>query len=87
MVGPSGHWQDDLARAMREKGCPVFFIRGSDFVEMFVGVGASRVRDMFDPGEEVRATALSLRGVTHGGRHRGHGVGGGGHDDDKRGKT
>src|SRR5207248_415371 len=70
-----------LARAIAgEADVPFFSISGSDFVEMFVGVGASRVRDMFEQGKKSAPCIIFIDEIDAVGRHRGHGVGGG-HDE------
>src|SRR5216110_3451710 len=63
-----------------EADVPFFSISGSDFVEMFVGVGASRVRDMFEQGKKSAPCIIFIDEIDAVGRHRGHGVGGG-HDE------
>src|ERR1043166_6818910 len=81
MVGPPGTGKTLLARAIAgEADVPFFSISGSDFVEMFVGVGASRVRDMFDQGKKSAPCIIFIDEIDAVGRHRGHGVGGG-HDE------
>lgn len=81
MVGPPGTGKTLLARAIAgEADVPFFSISGSDFVEMFVGVGASRVRDMFEQGKKAAPCLIFIDEIDAVGRHRGHGVGGG-HDE------
>lgn len=81
MVGPPGTGKTLLARAIAgEADVPFFCISGSDFVEMFVGVGASRVRDMFEQGKKSAPCLIFIDEIDAVGRHRGHGVGGG-HDE------
>jgi len=81
MVGPPGTGKTLLARAIAgEADVPFFSISGSDFVEMFVGVGASRVRDMFDQGRKSAPCLIFIDEIDAVGRHRGHGLGGG-HDE------
>ncbi len=81
MVGSPGTGKTLLARAIAgEADVPFFSISGSDFVEMFVGVGASRVRDMFDQGKKSAPCLIFIDEIDAVGRHRGHGVGGG-HDE------
>jgi len=81
LVGPPGTGKTLLARAIAgEAGVPFFSISGSDFVEMFVGVGASRVRDMFDQGKKNAPCILFIDEIDAVGRHRGAGMGGG-HDE------
>src|ERR1700750_648949 len=81
MVGPPGNGKTPLARAIAgEADVPFFSISGSDFVEMFVGVGASRVRDMFEQGKKSAPCIIFIDEIDAVGRHRGHGVGGG-HDE------
>lgn len=81
MVGPPGTGKTLLARAIAgEADVPFFSISGSDFVEMFVGVGASRVRDMFEQGKKSAPCLMFIDEIDAVGRHRGHGVGGG-HDE------
>src|SRR5437667_151656 len=78
MVGPPGTGKTLLARAIAgEADVPFFSISGSDFVEMFVGVGASRVRDMFEQGKKSAPCIIVIDEIDAVGRHRGHGVGGG----------
>src|SRR5207244_10446037 len=70
-----------LSRAIAgEADVPYFSISGSDFVEMFVGVGASRVRDMFEQGKKSAPCIIFIDEIDAVGRHRGHGLGGG-HDE------
>jgi cell division protease FtsH len=81
MVGPPGTGKTLLARAIAgEADVPFFSISGSDFVEMFVGVGASRVRDMFEQGKKNAPCLIFIDEIDAVGRHRGHGMGGG-HDE------
>jgi cell division protease FtsH len=81
MVGSPGTGKTLLARAIAgEADVPFFNISGSDFVEMFVGVGASRVRDMFEQGRKNAPCLIFIDEIDAVGRHRGHGVGGG-HDE------
>ena len=81
MVGPPGTGKTLLARAIAgEADVPFFSISGSDFVEMFVGVGASRVRDMFEQGKKNAPCIIFIDEIDAVGRHRGHGMGGG-HDE------
>ena len=81
MVGPPGTGKTLLARAIAgEADVPFFSISGSDFVEMFVGVGASRVRDMFEQGRKCAPCLIFIDEIDAVGRHRGHGMGGG-HDE------
>lgn len=81
MVGSPGTGKTLLARAIAgEADVPFFSISGSDFVEMFVGVGASRVRDMFEQGKKSSPCLIFIDEIDAVGRHRGHGVGGG-HDE------
>ena len=73
---PEGNYL--LARAVAgEANVPFFSISGSDFVEMFVGVGASRVRDMFEQGKKSAPCIIFIDEIDAVGRHRGHGLGGG----------
>ncbi|MBA2585120.1 MAG: ATP-dependent metallopeptidase FtsH/Yme1/Tma family protein, partial [Chthoniobacterales bacterium] len=81
LVGPPGTGKTLLARAIAgEADVPFFSISGSDFVEMFVGVGASRVRDMFEQGKKSAPCLIFIDEIDAVGRHRGHGLGGG-HDE------
>ena len=78
MVGPPGTGKTLLGRAgAGEAGVPFFFISGSDFVEMFVGVGASRVRDMFEQAKKNSPCIIFIDEIDAVGRHRGAGLGGG----------
>ena len=78
LVGPPGTGKTLLARAVAgEAGVPFFSISGSDFVEMFVGVGASRVRDMFEQAKKNAPCIIFIDEIDAVGRHRGAGVGGG----------
>jgi cell division protease FtsH len=78
LVGPPGTGKTLLARAIAgEAKVPFFSISGSDFVEMFVGVGASRVRDMFEQGKKNAPCLIFIDEIDAVGRHRGAGVGGG----------
>jgi cell division protease FtsH len=78
LVGPPGTGKTLLARAIAgEAGVPFFTISGSDFVEMFVGVGASRVRDMFEQGKKNAPCIIFIDEIDAVGRHRGAGMGGG----------
>ncbi len=78
LVGPPGTGKTLLARAIAgEAEVPFFSISGSDFVEMFVGVGASRVRDMFEQGKKNAPCIIFIDEIDAMGRHRGAGVGGG----------
>ena len=78
LVGPPGTGKTLLARAIAgEAGVPFFYISGSDFVEMFVGVGASRVRDMFEQGKKNAPCIIFIDEIDAVGRHRGAGLGGG----------
>jgi len=78
MVGPPGTGKTLLGRAVAgEAGVPFFFISGSDFVEMFVGVGASRVRDMFEQAKKNSPCIIFIDEIDAVGRHRGAGLGGG----------
>ncbi|HTJ84266.1 MAG TPA: ATP-dependent zinc metalloprotease FtsH [Polyangiaceae bacterium] len=81
MMGPPGTGKTLLARAVAgEAGVPFFSISGSDFVEMFVGVGASRVRDLFEQGKKHAPCIIFIDEIDAVGRHRGAGLGGG-HDE------
>ena len=81
LVGPPGTGKTLMARAVAgEAGVPFFIISGSDFVEMFVGVGASRVRDLFEQGKENSPCIIFIDELDAVGRQRGAGVGGG-HDE------
>ncbi|MCI1243868.1 MAG: ATP-dependent zinc metalloprotease FtsH [Acetobacter fabarum] len=78
LVGPPGTGKTLLARAIAgEANVPFFTISGSDFVEMFVGVGASRVRDMFEQGKKSAPCIIFIDEIDAVGRHRGAGMGGG----------
>ncbi len=81
MMGPPGTGKTLLARAIAgEAGVPFFSSSGSDFVEMFVGVGASRVRDLFEQGKKNAPCIIFIDEIDAVGRHRGAGLGGG-HDE------
>ena len=81
LYGPPGTGKTLLARAVAgEAGVPFFTISGSDFVEMFVGVGASRVRDLFEQAKEAAPAIVFIDEIDAVGRHRGAGLGGG-HDE------
>ena len=81
LVGPPGTGKTLLAKAVAgEAGVPFFSISGSDFVEMFVGVGASRVRDLFEQAKKVAPAIVFIDEIDAVGRHRGAGLGGG-HDE------
>ena len=81
LVGPPGTGKTLLAKAVAgEAGVPFFSISGSDFVEMFVGVGASRVRDLFEQAKKVSPAIVFIDEIDAVGRHRGAGLGGG-HDE------
>ncbi len=85
LMGPPGTGKTLLARAIAgEAGVPFFSISGSDFVEMFVGVGASRVRDLFEQGKKNAPCIVFIDEIDAVGRHRGPGLGGG---DDEREQT
>jgi len=78
LVGPPGTGKTLISRAVAgEAGVPFFTISGSDFVEMFVGVGASRVRDMFEQGKKSAPCIIFIDEIDAVGRHRGAGLGGG----------
>jgi cell division protease FtsH len=80
LMGPPGTGKTLLARAIAgEANVPFFSISGSDFVEMFVGVGASRVRDLFEQGKKHAPCIVFIDEIDAVGRHRGAGLGGG-HD-------
>ena len=81
LYGPPGTGKTLLARATAgEAGVPFFSISGSDFVEMFVGVGASRVRDLFEQAKQASPCIIFIDEIDAVGRHRGAGLGGG-HDE------
>ena len=81
LVGPPGTGKTLLAKAVAgEAGVPFFSISGSDFVEMYVGVGASRVRDLFETARKTPASIIFIDEIDAVGRHRGAGLGGG-HDE------
>ena len=81
LVGPPGTGKTLLAKAVAgEAGVPFYSISGSDFVEMYVGVGASRVRDLFDSARKHPASIIFIDEIDAVGRHRGAGLGGG-HDE------
>ena len=81
LLGPPGTGKTLLARAVAgEAGVPFFSISGADFVEMFVGVGASRVRDLFEQGKKSAPCIIFIDEIDAVGRHRGAGLGGG-HDE------
>ena len=81
LVGPPGTGKTLLAKAVAgEAGVPFFSISGSDFVEMYVGVGASRVRDLFETARKAPASIIFIDEIDAVGRHRGAGLGGG-HDE------
>ena len=85
LMGPPGTGKTLLARAVAgEAGCPFFSISGSDFVEMFVGVGASRVRDLFEQAKKNAPSIIFIDEIDAVGRHRGTGIGG---DHDEREQT
>src|SRR5690606_6343888 len=78
LVGPPGTGKTLLARATAgEAGVPFYSISGSDFVEMFVGVGASRVRDLFEQAKQNSPAIVFIDEIDAVGRHRGAGIGGG----------
>jgi len=81
LIGPPGTGKTLLARAVAgEAGVPFFTISGSDFVEMFVGVGAARVRDLFEQAKQAAPAIVFIDEIDAVGRHRGAGLGGG-HDE------
>ncbi len=81
LYGPPGTGKTLLARAVAgEAGVPFFSISGSDFVEMFVGVGASRVRDLFEQAKQASPCIIFMDEIDAVGRHRGAGLGGGHHE-------
>ncbi|MBR6530802.1 MAG: AAA family ATPase, partial [Clostridia bacterium] len=81
LVGPPGTGKTLLAKAVAgEAGVPFYSISGSDFVEMYVGVGASRVRDLFDTAKKTAPCIIFIDEIDAVGRHRGAGLGGG-HDE------
>ena len=81
LVGPPGTGKTLLAKAVAgEAGVPFYSISGSDFVEMFVGVGASRVRDLFETAKKNSPCMIFIDEIDAVGRHRGAGMGGG-HDE------
>ncbi len=81
LLGPPGTGKTLLAKAVAgEAGCPFYPISGSDFVEMFVGVGASRVRDLFETAKKNSPAIIFIDEIDAVGRHRGAGLGGG-HDE------
>jgi len=81
LLGPPGTGKTLMARAVAgEAGVPFFSMSGADFVEMFVGVGASRVRDLFDQGKKSAPCIIFIDEIDAVGRHRGAGLGGG-HDE------
>lgn len=81
LIGPPGTGKTLLAKAVAgEADAPFFSISGSDFVEMFVGVGASRVRDLFEQGKKNQPSIIFIDEIDAVGRHRGAGLGGG-HDE------
>jgi len=87
LYGPPGTGKTLLARAVAgEAGVPFFSISGSDFVEMFVGVGASRVRDLFEQAKQNSPCIIFMDEIDAVGRHRGAGLGGG-HDEPSRRST
>lgn len=80
-IGPPGTGKTLIAKAVAgEANCPFFSISGSDFVEMFVGVGASRIRDLFDQAKKNAPCIIFMDEIDAVGRHRGAGIGGG-HDE------
>ncbi|HKI97882.1 MAG TPA: ATP-dependent zinc metalloprotease FtsH [bacterium] len=82
LVGPPGTGKTLLAKAVAgEAHVPFFFISGSDFVEMFVGVGAARVRDLFEQARQRAPAIIFIDELDAVGRARGVGIGGGGHDE------
>ncbi len=82
LMGPSGTGKTLLARAIAgEANVPFFSISGSDFVEMFVGVGASRVRDLFEQGKKNAPCIIFIDEIDAVGQKRGQGTSGGGHDE------
>ena len=87
LIGPPGTGKTLLARAIAgEANVPFFSISGSDFVEMFVGVGASRVRDLFEQGKKNAPCIIFIDEIDAVGRHRGAGMGGG-HDEREIGRA
>lgn len=85
LLGSPGTGKTLLARAVAgEAGVPFFSISGADFVEMFVGVGASRVRDLFEQGKKNAPCIIFIDEIDAVGRHRGAGVGGGHDEENKR---
>ena len=81
LMGPPGTGKTLLARAVAgEAGVPFFSVSGSEFIQMFVGVGAGRVRDLFDTAKEHAPAILFIDEIDAVGRHRGTGLGGG-HDE------
>src|SRR5690606_28183802 len=85
LFGPPGTGKTLLARAVAgEAGVPFMSISGSDFVEMFVGVGASRVRDLFDQGKPTAPAIVLIDKIDAAGRHRGAGLGGGNEERSRR---
>ncbi len=84
VLGSPGTGKTLLAKAVAgEAGVPFFSMSGSDFVEMFVGVGASRVRDLFDNGKKNSPCIIFIDEIDAVGRHRGSGLGGG-HDESEQ---